>query len=498
MKQSQGGGLTVAFAFEPELDLSTKSACTSPVGMRGDRRANSLGNDRDESGTSGFSAPASPLGGVGSRSGGARPKSALSSSLARLTLSRNASGRSSLEIERPALAPARVTQAELAHTIEDAGCPLRSMVVSPDCCALYCGGEDRSIRVWATGNGGAGAGAALLHTLADAHAGWVWVLVTDPSGTMLFSGSGDKTIRIWDLTAPRERTKSSGGAAPNSPGPGGQQGPPSPTRPRPPSRPRLVHTLIGHEESVCSLAVSPDSAFLYSGSDDRTIRVWDISGGLDCPPTLLQTIEAAHTAYVSSLQLSADGRTLFSAGMTGDTRIRMWRACGAATPATLDSPSGGGAGSPIVQGGTPAIGAAPPTMMPLAVMSAHTAGVYTMCLSPDGTLLYSGGEDRSIVVWRVDQAAGTATVARILEGAHERWVRSLRLAADGNTLFSCSADTTIGLWDVSTAGEPEGGAKLLQVLRRHTDRVRCVRISRDGRHLYTGSADRTIRVWLLK
>ena len=40
---------------------------------------------------------------------------------------------------------------------------------------------------------------------------------------------------------------------------------------------RLVRTLIGHTNWVDSLAFSPDSRHLVSGSSDTTIRIWDLS-----------------------------------------------------------------------------------------------------------------------------------------------------------------------------------------------------------------------------
>lgn len=38
--------------------------------------------------------------------------------------------------------------------------------------------------------------------------------------------------------------------------------------------PELSHTLTSHTESVCSLAISKDGAYLYSGSDDRSEGAW--------------------------------------------------------------------------------------------------------------------------------------------------------------------------------------------------------------------------------
>ena len=53
------------------------------------------------------------------------------------------------------------------------------------------------------------------------------------------SGSSDEAIKIWDV----------------------QSG-------------KVLKTLIRHEDSVCSVAISQDSKLIVSGSDDKAIRIW--------------------------------------------------------------------------------------------------------------------------------------------------------------------------------------------------------------------------------
>src|SRR5262249_1998539 len=72
----------------------------------------------------------------------------------------------------------------------------------------------------------------------------VVALVMSADGKRLYSGSYDKTIKVWDLDAGNE-----------------------------------ILTLRGHTDSVTSLVLSPDGKRLYSGSKDTTIKVWDLNAG---------------------------------------------------------------------------------------------------------------------------------------------------------------------------------------------------------------------------
>ena len=76
------------------------------------------------------------------------------------------------------------------------------------------------------------------------HSGWVKsVVAMSPDGQTIVSGSGDNTIKVWNLDTGE-----------------------------------LLHTLEGHSDSVNSVAISPNGRTIVSGSDDETVKVWQVQG----------------------------------------------------------------------------------------------------------------------------------------------------------------------------------------------------------------------------
>jgi len=76
--------------------------------------------------------------------------------------------------------------------------------------------------------------------------------------------------------------------------------------------------LHGHTTFVRALAFFPDGKTLATGSDDRTVKLWDLETGQE-RATLL-----GHTHTISSLAVSSDGRLLISGSWDGT--VRLWRA----------------------------------------------------------------------------------------------------------------------------------------------------------------------------
>src|SRR6266702_1476063 len=112
--------------------------------------------------------------------------------------------------------------------------------------------------------------------------------------------------------------------------------------------------------SVYSIAFSPDGHRIVSGSDDRTIRVWDAATGEKMAGPF-----TGHTHCVGSVAFSPDGQRIFSGSY--DQTIRVW-----------NTTTGETAAGPF---------------------TGHTSWVRSVAFSPDGQRIVSGSEDRTIRVW---------------------------------------------------------------------------------------------------
>jgi len=79
-----------------------------------------------------------------------------------------------------------------------------------------------------------------------------------------------------------------------------------------------IQTAIfhGHTNDVRSLAFFPDGTSLVSGSDDTTIKFWDVQTG-----GLVKTLHG-HTSHVLSISISADCTVVASGSL--DNTIRLW------------------------------------------------------------------------------------------------------------------------------------------------------------------------------
>jgi WD40 repeat protein len=202
----------------------------------------------------------------------------------------------------------------------------------------------------------------------------------------------------------------------------------------------LLQTLDGHTDRVYGLDFSSDGRWLASGSQDGTIRVWDVA-----------TREQIHA-------LEADGNwDVFFApddGHVASTRGTIW-----------DIASGE------------------------EVRSFETSGEQAR-FSPDGTRMASAGYNAPIEVWDVE----TGQVVQTLEGHTDR-VFGLAFSYSNTLLASGSgmgpsdvSDHTVKIWDLESGRE-------LHVLQGHTGDVHAVAFSPDGTLAASASTDYTVKLW---
>jgi WD40 repeat protein len=113
----------------------------------------------------------------------------------------------------------------------------------------------------------------------------------------------------------------------------------------------------------------------------------------------------------------------------------------------------------------------------------HQGEVYHAEFSPDGKVLATSGQDRTVRLWDV----ATGETRRILTG-HSHDVNWVAFAPDGRTLATASEDQTVKLWDAATGAER-------QTLSGHRAEVVGALFTPDGRRLVSCDRDEHIIVW---
>jgi WD40 repeat protein len=241
---------------------------------------------------------------------------------------------------------------------------------------------------------------------------------------------------------------------------------------------KLIRTLSGHRHFVTCLDVSPDGRLIASGSYDDTVRLWDLHTGEEL------AVFSGHEGAISGIAFSPDGRFLASCAVN-DTTTRLWDVRTLKESRSFDnaysfrnvafSPDG----KYLVMVGS--------WQRVLDLATGEIVRVFkepsseSVAFSPNGHLIACGGSGLTLYNFITGDELHRFTESSVLDTA---------FSPDGHTIATASYDDAATLWDVRT-GKERG--KLVG----HTDDVNALSFSPDGSSLITGSEDFTIKQWQL-
>lgn len=306
---------------------------------------------------------------------------------------------------------------QCVHTLEGHSDAVRSVANAPNEQTIVSASNDKTIKLWNLHTG------ELLRTLTR-HSRPIIAIAISPDGKTIASSSADQTINLWHLSTGelkstlRQNSWITGLARSISFSPDGQILASGhllnskinlwhlPTQ-------KKLRTITGHSWGVSSVAFSPDSKIVASGSYDSTIKLWNpqtgklvrvlngLSGWLSPVKSWLRRDEG-----ISCIAISPDGQTLASSG--SEEVIKLWH---------LD------------------------TGELKSILKSHSEAVNSLAFSPNGKMLASASDDNTIKVWDLYTRQN-----QILE--HTDKVYSVAFSPDGKTLVSACEDKTVKVWQI--------------------------------------------------
>jgi WD40 repeat protein len=286
-----------------------------------------------------------------------------------------------------------------------------------------------------------------------------------------------------------------------------------------------VPRLTGHSGAVTAVGLADQGRWIVSAGSDGTLRIWNTGSG-----ALVRTIElddgaatalavddrraltghrggavvlwdleraeklavVQHRAPISSLAFTGDPNRFFAASQDGTVSLFDVRSPN--TPAPLSDEVEGGARllalarlrGVLVTGGQDRSIRLWRTDDHGLVRTWRTDadGIVALDIAPSGRAIASAAADGSIRLWSTTSSRAQRTL-----NIHQGRVTALAFAPNGGSLATANEDGTVKVWST------RGGRTATRTLRGHTGPVRAVSFSADGQRLVSAGQDGTIRVW---
>ncbi|KAK1259214.1 hypothetical protein QJS04_geneDACA010205 [Acorus gramineus] len=360
-----------------------------------------------------------------------------------------------------------------------------SVSFSPDGRQLASGSGDTTVRIWDLNT------QTPLYTCTG-HKNWVLCIAWSPDGIHLVSGSKAGELLIWDPKTGKQSGNPLTGHKKWITGIAWE-----PVHLNAPCR-RFVSSSKDGDARVwdvslrkCVLILSSHTlavtcvkwggdGMIYTGSQDCTIKVWETSQG-----KLIRELKG-HGHWVNSLALSTE--YTLRTGAYDHTR-KQYSSSEEMKEAALEryKKMKGSAPERLISGSddfTMFLWEPSVNKQPKARLTGHQQLVNHVYFSPDGQWIASASFDKSVKLWNGNTGAFVAAFR-----GHVGPVYQISWSADSRLLLSGSKDSTLKVWDIRTR-------KLKQDLPGHADEVFAVDWSPDGEKVASGGKDRVLKLWM--
>lgn len=224
-------------------------------------------------------------------------------------------------------------------------------------------------------------------------------------------------------------------------------------------------TLEGHASNVQAVGFSRDSSWLYTGSEDGTLKIWDLRvnghqrtfdnvnhapiSSVVLHPNQVEVITGDENGFIrcwdlvagkwisescpqprvpiQSISMDSFGRLLSMVNNAGNCFL--WRP---QVPESIKADLDHAMSST--------------TVGPIRV---HETYVLKCKISPDRKLLATTSADRTVKIWHIEDNSTELSLVRIL-GKHQRWVHDCVFSADSAYLVTACSDQHAYLWDLTS------------------------------------------------
>lgn len=207
------------------------------------------------------------------------------------------------------------------------------------------------------------------------------------------------------------------------------------------------HTLQGHPQPCYGLAFSKDNRLLATGDDTGRIWIWDVRTGKKVRefPRI-----KGHKRGIQGLSFSFDGTRLLSVGK--DDVMLVWRTSGGDPAATILGSGANFFGGHYLRNGSIITGTLKEgarlyrgTTLAATMTLPGGQGANDLAVNRAGTVAITAGRDGSATVWSLGNRQRTSAIK-----AHDDWVIYNALSPNGQILATSSNDRTVKFWNIKS------------------------------------------------